>query len=278
MGTDNKYNFIPAGTWVIAENGCVRYVTNARKNYFEDDGRLSGLSPSTHCHYINYRPLNPQELSDKLTELAGKSNKEPSWDDALFEAMDSHFKNKAEKTFINPPEPWEILSFREHSGSTGKPTGYIYPVYSEGRIGPFSGAMNVKDWIKHQSKIYQIHSVKRTSDGVVFKIGDRVVADADYGYVPAFTITEFGISGDVMYASENGIKGAPLLNLSLATKSKPDPDIITKDQGYKMLLNWIDAVRNDRIDLVTFLKLTQATRYSEAMNIYHEYFIKKWKS
>lgn len=184
MKMENKYNFIPAGTWVRGGVGDItRYVTKANRYSFEDDGKLSGMRPADNCHYINYRPLNPQELSDKLTELAGKKK---TWDDMVFDASEGwgdkkkpaaidNFtqslyqmwdtcKKSNEKTFINPPEPWKILKITCSDGEWVAKHGFTFD-NDKLKLSSFGDFL-----LKSGGKIT---SVKRTSDGVVFKIGDQ---------------------------------------------------------------------------------------------------------
>ena len=47
------------GTWVKAKsNECIRYVTrHINEDWFEDDGKESGLAPPNRCYYENYEKI-----------------------------------------------------------------------------------------------------------------------------------------------------------------------------------------------------------------------------
>lgn len=88
-------------------------------------------------------------------------------------SLSDHPKCKKEQPTTSVDKGWEIVSFAEHLSETWEKSGYIYPVIC-GKIGPFSNAMLLNDWLKLPTKLYSIHSVKRTSDGEVFTVGDSI--------------------------------------------------------------------------------------------------------
>lgn len=137
--------------------------------------RNSFINCSKYCSYEAYeKTLNslPKEQSDNST---GK-------DYHKYE-MEMLRGDVLSNLGVEPPTPsndiqegkdWEIVELQEWYVNQGKPNekGYIYPVSVENKIGPFSNAMSVDEWVKTQPPIYTIYSVKR-SDGIIFNVGSE---------------------------------------------------------------------------------------------------------
>ena len=139
--------------------------------------------------YLNSTHLWEQEISKQLSTIIELLSKQPSTGSATAKAMVSevyHCVNCGRDTRLHeppyfkcPPKPlnseWEIVAFKHKDGMS----------YFNWDTDEHSSDIN--DYISPKSN-WNIHSVKRLSDGEVFSVGDEVYLDKQLGEITKFFV------------------------------------------------------------------------------------------